>query len=59
MLINANYALPAIVDGEALPWIASPLPGVERRMLERDGDEVARAPIRAAALETLLRERYR
>ncbi len=42
MLINANYALPAIVDGEALPWIASPLPGVERRMLERDGDEVAR-----------------
>ena len=32
----------AIVSGE-LPWLASPLKGVERRMLERNGDEVARA----------------
>ena len=42
MRINADYAEPAIVAGGDLPWIASPLPGVDRRMLERDGEEVAR-----------------
>ncbi len=42
MRINADYAEPAIVAGGDLPWIASPLPGVDRRMLERDGGEVAR-----------------
>ena len=26
-----------------LPWVDSPMPGVQRRMLERDGAEVARA----------------
>ncbi len=28
---------------DTLPWVASPLPGVERRMLDREGGEVARA----------------
>ena len=43
MKLNADYALPALVDSGALPWTKSPMAGVERRMLERDGDEVARA----------------
>ena len=42
MKINADYAETAIVAGGELPWISSPLPGVKRRMLERDGEEVAR-----------------
>lgn len=43
MKIHANLALPAIVNSQELPWVDSPLPGVQRRMLERDGKEVARA----------------
>lgn len=31
------------MDTNELPWVDSPLPGVQRRMLDRDGDEVARA----------------
>jgi len=40
---NADLSCPATVDSAALAWVASPIAGVERRMLERDGDEVARA----------------
>ena len=43
MRLHANLALPAVVDGAALEWVASPAAGVERRMFERDGEEVARA----------------
>ncbi|HET7884285.1 MAG TPA: cupin domain-containing protein [Acetobacteraceae bacterium] len=43
MLLNADLSRAATVDSEALDWVASPMAGVERRMLERDGDEVARA----------------
>ncbi|BAJ81560.1 MULTISPECIES: cupin domain-containing protein [Acidiphilium] len=43
MQINADLRQPALVDSAALDWIASPMAGVERRMLERDGGEVARA----------------
>ncbi len=43
MKLNADYALSVMVDSAALPWTPSPMAGVERRMLERDGDEVARA----------------
>jgi anti-sigma factor ChrR (cupin superfamily) len=32
-----------VIDTHALPWSASPMAGVERRQLERDGGEVARA----------------
>lgn len=42
MKINADLSQRAAVDSEGLPWVPSPLPGVERRMLERDGEEVAR-----------------
>lgn len=41
--INADPAAPATVDTNALAWVPSPLPGVARRMIERDGGEVARA----------------
>ncbi len=43
MQLHADLTLPAVVEGGALPWVRSPIPGVDRRMLERDGDEVARA----------------
>jgi anti-sigma factor ChrR (cupin superfamily) len=43
MQLNADLSRPATVDSAALAWVASPMAGVERRMLERDGDEVARA----------------
>ena len=43
MLLNADMSRRVVIDTEETPWIDSPLPGVRRRMLERDGDEVARA----------------
>jgi quercetin dioxygenase-like cupin family protein len=43
MQLNADLSRPAMVDSAALEWVPSPIAGVERRMLERDGDEVARA----------------
>ncbi len=43
MNINADLSQPAVVNSELLPWIDSPQPGVQRRLLERDGAEVARA----------------
>lgn len=43
MRINADLSKRAVVVSDELPWVDSPLPGVQRRMLERDGDEVARA----------------
>lgn len=43
MKIHADLSKRAVVDSNALPWIDSPLPGVQRRMLDRDGEEVARA----------------
>lgn len=43
MKINADLSKRAVVASESLPWTPSPLAGVDRRMLERDGDEVARA----------------
>jgi ChrR Cupin-like domain len=43
VLINANFAERAAVHGAQLPWQPSPIQGVERRMFDRIGDEVARA----------------
>lgn len=42
MKINADLSQRACVNSLELDWVASPMPGVYRRMLERDGDEVAR-----------------
>lgn len=43
MQLHADLSLAVAVDSRALPWVPSPMPGVERRMLDRDGEEVARA----------------
>ncbi len=42
MQLNTDLDRRVVVATGALPWIPSPLAGVERRILERDGDEVAR-----------------
>ncbi len=43
MKINADLSQRAVVNSNELEWVDSPLAGVKRRMLERDGEEVARA----------------
>lgn len=43
MKLHADFTERVVIRSDDLPWIASPLPGVDRRMLERDGGEVARA----------------
>lgn len=43
MRINADFTKPAYADAAAMPWVPSPMKGVERRMLDRVGDEIARA----------------
>jgi len=43
MKINADNTVRVTINTAELSWIASPMPGVERKMLERDGDEVAKA----------------
>ncbi len=42
MEIHADLAQRAVVASDELPWVPSPMAGVERRMIERKGDEVAR-----------------
>ena len=41
--INADFSQAVAIDTHSLPWIPSPLVGVDRRMLDRIGGEVARA----------------
>ena len=43
MKLRANYSERVVVDTRTEPWIASPMAGVSRKLLDRDGDEVARA----------------
>jgi anti-sigma factor ChrR (cupin superfamily) len=43
MEINADFSRRVAVRAARLPWVPSPMAGVERRMLDRIGDEVARA----------------
>jgi hypothetical protein len=43
MELNADFAQRAVVHAARLAWTPSPVAGVERRMLDRIGDEVARA----------------
>ena len=43
MRINADFTKRASVHAGESEWVKSPMPGVERRMLDRVGDEVARA----------------
>ena len=43
MELNADFSQRVAVHAARLPWVASPIAGVDRRMLDRIGDEVARA----------------
>jgi anti-sigma factor ChrR (cupin superfamily) len=43
MELNADFSRRVVVHAARLPWSPSPVIGVERRMLDRIGDEVARA----------------
>ncbi|MCR9087179.1 MAG: cupin domain-containing protein [Rhodobacteraceae bacterium] len=43
MKINADFSTRAIVKFDQSDWVPSPMPGVERKMLDRIGEEVARA----------------
>lgn len=41
--INEDFSQRVVISSHEQHWIASPMPGVERKMLDRIGDEVARA----------------
>lgn len=43
MNINADYSEKVVINHHDLPWTSSPESGVERRMLERQDGEVAKA----------------
>ena len=43
MNVNDDFSQKVVINHHDLPWIPSPKSGVERRMLERQGDEVAKA----------------
>ena len=43
MELNADFSQRVAVHAAKLPWVPSPMAGVDRRMLDRIGEEVARA----------------
>ena len=43
MRINADFSQRVVVRDRDNDWVASPMPGVDRKMLDRIGEEVARA----------------
>jgi quercetin dioxygenase-like cupin family protein len=43
MELHSDFSQRVLIHGDTLPWIASPTAGVDRRMLDRIGGEVARA----------------
>jgi anti-sigma factor ChrR (cupin superfamily) len=43
MNLNADFTARASAHGASMAWVSSPAGGVDRRMLDRVGDEVARA----------------
>ena len=43
MELNSDFTQRVAVHAAQLPWVASPVAGIERRMLDRIGNEVARA----------------
>ena len=43
MLINADFSQRVVVRPQDVDWVKSPMAGVERKMLDRIGGEVARA----------------
>lgn len=43
MNLNTDFSQRVVIQTDEVPWVPSPASGVERRMLERDGTEAARA----------------
>jgi anti-sigma factor ChrR (cupin superfamily) len=43
MELNADFSKRVVIHSHDVPWSPSPMAGVDRRMLDRIGDEVARA----------------
>jgi anti-sigma factor ChrR (cupin superfamily) len=43
MRLNADFSERVVIRPDDYEWVDSPMPGVERMMLDRIGDEVARA----------------
>lgn len=43
MQLRSDWSERVVVDSAAMDWADSPADGVQRKMLERDGEEVARA----------------
>lgn len=43
MLVNADFTKKVVIQPDDYQWVDSPIAGVERMMLDRIGDEVARA----------------
>ena len=43
MNIHSDYSKRVVINHHDLPWVQSPESGIERRMLDRLGDEVAKA----------------
>ena len=43
MELNTDFSKRVVIHSDQLEWLASPMPGVDRRMLDRIGGEVARA----------------
>lgn len=43
MRLNADFDQRVELNTDKMDWVPSPMPGVDRRMLDRIGDEVARA----------------
>lgn len=43
MKIHADFSLRVVITPSDYHWVPSPMPGVERMLLDRIGDEVARA----------------
>ena len=43
MKINADFTKRAVIETAGLDWNGSPVPGVERKYLDRVGGEIAKA----------------
>jgi anti-sigma factor ChrR (cupin superfamily) len=43
MELNADFTKRVVIESSQMDWTPSPMPGVDRRMLDRIGGEVARA----------------
>jgi anti-sigma factor ChrR (cupin superfamily) len=43
MKLHTDLKLRVSANTNDMPWVPSPVSGIDRKMLERDGDEIARA----------------